>query len=410
VALSIPAAVALAGGSGWTIEKTPRLPHRGIVGLTSVSCSSPTACVAVGVQQRSYTSAGTSIAERLSGTTWTMQTLPVTPRGELKAVSCSSPTSCLAVGQGSNPYTGLPPTGQVADFFNGKSWSAVPTPDAGPLISVSCDPSGSCMAVGQSPTNNDGPVPASGPTYPYAGIYPLVERFDGRSLSIMPVPLPAPTAGHQYYQAYFTGISCASSTSCNALGAYTTLASPGAYNLGSGGNFAEHWDGTTWRLVAYPAPAGAIYTAPSQPEYGQALTCTTDGHCIAFGIATHASGPPALALAARRAASPWYMMRFDGTQWTAAPFVAPSGLLPGYFHGPWSVSCTSPVACTAVGSVPALRFNGKTWRSQALPAPTVRAAPDGYLRGVSCTTSRSCIAVGGNLHNQPLAIRWTGAG
>jgi hypothetical protein len=72
-----------------------------------------------------------------------------------------------------------------------------------------------------------------------------------------------------------------------------------------------------------------------------------------------------------------------------------------------AVSCASNTACTAVGyynTAPpgeivgrplAERWNGSTWSLRG--APTIAGSDTTYLEGVSCTSSRACIAVGGSL-------------
>lgn len=87
-----------------------------------------------------------------------------------------------------------------------------------------------------------------------------------------------------------------------------------------------------------------------------------------------------------------------------------------------SVSCLSAHRCIAVGthltSGPAERgytraeaWNGKTWT--VLPTPNPRASSDSNLFGVSCSSPRACVAVGGYDTGQfapqlPLAESWNG--
>ena len=65
------------------------------------------------------------------------------------------------------------------------------------------------------------------------------------------------------------------------------------------------------------------------------------------------------------------------------------------------MSCTSSSACTAVGDFTnhagrpvtlAERWNCVGWAIQSTPMPP--GARRGVLQGVSCTSSRACIAVG----------------
>jgi hypothetical protein len=103
------------------------------------------------------------------------------------------------------------------------------------------------------------------------------------------------------------------------------------------------------------------------------------------------------------------------TKWKIEPTPNPAS---AEISGLTAVSCTSGRACTAVGthakslSSPssglAERWNGKTWRSQAIPRP----AKNTWFFGVSCSTARACTAVGykhdGLPDAQPLAEAWNG--
>jgi hypothetical protein len=87
-------------GTGWSIQSTPIPAGATSSSLGGVSCTSANACTATG----GYTnSAGTglTLAESWNGTTWSVQSTP-NPAGAtssgLGAVSCSSATACTAIG------------------------------------------------------------------------------------------------------------------------------------------------------------------------------------------------------------------------------------------------------------------------------------------------------------------------
>jgi hypothetical protein len=91
-------------GSTWAIQTTPTPSGATDSSLSGVSCSSATECTAVG----SYDdSSGVQVAlvERWDGSTWTIQNTPI-PSGatgsSLSAVSCTSATACTAVGSYTN--------------------------------------------------------------------------------------------------------------------------------------------------------------------------------------------------------------------------------------------------------------------------------------------------------------------
>jgi hypothetical protein len=81
-------------GTTWTVQTTPGPVQT--IGTSSVSCTTAVACTAVGNPTDAF------FAQTWDGTTWTAQTL-ATPAGAnysdyLSTVSCSSPNTCSAVG------------------------------------------------------------------------------------------------------------------------------------------------------------------------------------------------------------------------------------------------------------------------------------------------------------------------
>jgi hypothetical protein len=85
----------------------------------------------------------------------------------------------------------------------------------------------------------------------------------------------------------------------------------------------------------------------------------------------------------------------------------------GYLYG---VSCSSPRSCQAVGDYAGSRglgqplvesWDGAAWSVVPVPRPAV-----GYLYGVSCSSPRSCQAVGDYAGSrgldQPLVESWDG--
>ena len=87
-------------GTRWKVERTPNRPGATFNELHGVSCSSASACTAVGDWINYPTYQGT-LAERWNGTRWTLQRTP-NPAGttlsDLNDVSCLLPTACIGVG------------------------------------------------------------------------------------------------------------------------------------------------------------------------------------------------------------------------------------------------------------------------------------------------------------------------
>jgi len=334
-------------GSAWTIQAIPN--PGGNSQTRDVSCSSASACEAVGWTN---TNSGTvTLAESWNGTSWTLQPTPSpTNGGFLNAVSCSSATSCIAVGNNGDNSAAL------VEVWDGKKWRTQTTPnppDANGfaiLNDVACRSSSACKAVGVS------------------GAGTLVEAWDGTSWTVQPSPNP------QGFGAVTT-VDCPTTTSCIAAG--------GVYGDPSGNfvSFSMQYAGSTWQLRPTADPTGAASSALSYLEQGSAVACPSTTACVAVG-AVGERVP--------------LVERSNGVGWSIQATPSPAG--PGGLSG---VSCTSPAACTAVGSYTdpsgivdtlAERWSGSTWTIQ--PTPNEPDSGASYLFAVSCSSSSSCTAVG----------------
>jgi len=135
---------------GWEILPTPDPSSSGDNNLSAVSCTASFDCEAVGFFS------GTSRDQTLvmqgeNGANWTVVPSPNTSSSQdniLSAVSCTSATACAAVGEinGSSLQT-------LAEEWNGSTWSIVPTQDSASdedndLAGVSCTSASACWAVG----------------------------------------------------------------------------------------------------------------------------------------------------------------------------------------------------------------------------------------------------------------------
>src|SRR6185437_14262263 len=135
------------------------------------------------------------------------------------------------------------------------------------------------------------------------------------------------------------GISCSSTTDCQAVGV-----------TGGPAAFAEHWNGSAWALESTPVVAG-------HPTALNSVSCTSAVRCTAVGETDDAP-----------LAEAW-----NGRVWTlqTAPTpsdVAPFGLPPSVVLA--DVACASGSSCVAVGSYRdraqliltlAERWNGTRW-------------------------------------------------
>jgi hypothetical protein len=135
----------------------------------------------------------------------------------------------------------------------------------------------------------------------------------------------------------------------------------------------------------------------------QGVSCPSSESCTAAGRYKSASGAK-LPLADR----------WNGKEWSSQELPKPTGATASELKG---VSCSSSEACTAVGYYEksgtlalAERWNGKVWSIQEIKTPT--GAKSTSLLGVSCTSGEACTAVGWYVTSSnvevPLAERWNG--
>ena len=191
----------------------------------------------------------------------------------------------------------------------------------------------------------------------------LAEQWNGTSWATPATPNPSGVVDSS-----LTGVSCASTGACTAVG----------NGLGSSDTdvtLAGQWNGTGWVFQTVPAPA---YSSLS------GVSCTADNACTAVG--SSGGGPLAEA--------------WNGAAWTIQTTATSGPALSG-------VSCPATNFCIAVGGSLAERWNGTTWTVQTTATPS-----GGVLAGVSCASATVCTAVGNYVNgsgvNVTLAERWNG--
>jgi len=132
--------------AAWSLVPTPTKGT--LAALNSVSCTSTTACMAVGFGGNG----NSTLAEQWNGSAWTYVSTPTKDaQSGLNSVSCTSTTACMAVGYSGN--SSGTSTSTLAEQWNGSAWTLVPTPTKGAhslLGRVSCPSTTACMAVGES--------------------------------------------------------------------------------------------------------------------------------------------------------------------------------------------------------------------------------------------------------------------
>jgi hypothetical protein len=181
-------------------------------------------------------------------------------------------------------------------------------------------------------------------------------------------------------------VSCPSATSCYAVGFYETSTFVDK-------TLVEHWDGTSWSIVASPNQAGADST-----DLG-AIACSSPTRCDAVGWYSGGSSANT------------FMLHWNGTTWSVAPNTRPAGS--ASLSG---VSCPSTTSCYATGSSSAgtlvQHWNGTSWSVVASPNPSGWTIAT--FNGVACTAVNSCDAVGwystlaGGANSLTLVEHWNG--
>jgi Cutinase len=342
-------------GKSWKAETAP-LPDPGAstASLSSVACSSPSWCVAVGT----YTdSAGDPHGLLLtwSGTRWTPAQAPMPapdPGGEpvggsLGSVACPSPSSCVATGGYGEFYASQGETYGRGLLLNwsGKSWTPTQAPGTTQSVgAVVCPSASSCTATGSFGSLDDTPG---------EGILLLTWSAGAWTATDAPWPAGATASGNLMSSPV---LACPSASSClvSALyfppdaqhgqgvmlsgshrtwtdtvikgGLLYSAACPAAAACVFGGT-GQVLQGsrTTWKAVTMPPLATAELMTP--------LACPSMSSCVIAGLFTDGADS--------------VIVTGSGSTWNAAELSIPAD---GYNPGFNSMACPSVTACVAVGS------------------------------------------------------------
>ena len=273
----------------------------------------------------------------------------------LNDVSCASPANCTAVGDYYRTASG--PQLTLIERWNGTAWRVEPSPSIGrssTLDGVSCPSATSCTAVGS-----------------------LIIGWNGASWKV------------ELRSSPFVAVSCVAPSSCMAVGV-----------TAGGRPESGYWDGTSWTLEPMPGPRH-----PAQSITLAAVSCSGPGFCLAVG--DYSYGVAAMP-------SPTARDRTLAEQWNGSSWRVTGSVDVASWNQLSAVSCTSPRACTAVGSSAsgqfalAERWEGSTWKTQHVPDVNMI----GYTRltAVSCSSDRACMAAGTyNGGIMAIAESWNGA-
>ena len=386
-AVVVASPAATAATSGWYVATVPGTGADDVpLGST---CANALQCWAVGVTLTNLGGGSPSsvspLIESWNGSTWTLVTpaLPVGDGGGLFDATCINGSDCWAVG--AVVASGAPnPTGTLIEHWDGTGWSAVPSPSpSGPGVVGAILSSVSCASASS--------CFAVGYATDAAGnnLTDVTEQWNGSTWSIV----PGAATGQAFDQ--LLGVQCPSAGNCWAVGNAGPAQQmseflpvfPGV--LGNQG-LIEHWDGSAWSIVpsvTEPAPNGG---------YLRGLECVSASECWASGATTEGSGT----------ASGILMEHWDGSTWTDVSASVPGSMSPGILAG---ISCVSATQCWAAGSTGSFNnggsganlqsvveyWNGSSWSVQ--PSPQVTALS--FLNSVSCLPNVGCLADGSTLTN-----------
>jgi hypothetical protein len=338
----------------WQLQ-APQIPAGAIASsLQTVSCPFVNFCAAVGGDEMSG-SVFDAVVETWNGRNWIVGTTPNASNSNLSGVSCKGAKACTAVGDAVGGGSTLV---SLAERWDGTNWTVQSTPNpAGAvhsfLTSVSCASVKTCTAVGFWTDSGGNQTP-------------FAEQWNGTTWTLKTVPAPSGSTTAQ-----LNGVSCTSSTACEAVGSDNTS------------SWAEAWNGTAWSIQGIATPSGGRH-----PFVG-GISCTAATACTAVGDFVNGSNK-VVPLAER----------WNGTGWTVQPAAVPSGSISEFS----SVSCGTTqfnTGCDAVGfvtkkgvSLPmAENWNGSSWAVKPTQSPDPNVTRS-TMSGVSCSSLVTCMGVG----------------
>ncbi|HEY2576051.1 MAG TPA: hypothetical protein VGI74_07060 [Streptosporangiaceae bacterium] len=375
-------------GTAWSVILTIQ-PPPGAPGFSSVKCLSASDCLLVGGN-------GTApLVERWDGSTFHQQPVPGSaPGSQLTDAACTAAAHCVAVGGSPSDFQLY----AMAAYWGGKTWRVSRMGRIDALDSVACPAISGCMAVGDYLDQGDAQVPLA------------EQEQQGALQHVTPEPPSAGATG-------LGSVSCVSVTDCMAVN----------------GQVGDRWNGKSWQTTQLPIGAGSVACAaataclavgghqsaalwngnswkalaPLKPKHSHAalfngVSCASPRWCMAVGqyfVDPHESFGINL------------IEVWNGTAWQQLKLPGP-----GQNNSLTSVSCTSVGHCMVVGSFNSTDgfdsfadlWNGRTWRKFTV------AGPDRFLASLSCSAATHCMAAGfhsvltSSSSSGPIAESWNG--
>jgi alpha-tubulin suppressor-like RCC1 family protein len=258
-------------------------------------------------------------------------------------------------------------------------WQVVPTPDTHPgavsdlsLAGVSAASATDAWAVG---TNG------------LVGKKPLAEHWNGKSWSVVSVPVPAGSA-----QASLSGVRDLSRSDAWAVGTTEDVNGLNQRTL------IEHWNGTAWSVVPSPNPE----TGTGASDELTSISGTGPNDLWAAGFFSDGSNFIAM-----------LFEHWNGTAWSFVPPPTEVG-----FQFADAITAIAPNDVWAVGdtggqATVSAHWNGTAWSN--VPTPFLQSTNStNFLTGVSAAAGNDVWASGyegnvnGNNFRQPYMLHWTG--
>ena len=256
-------------GESWQVAPFPLPAGSARAYLGDVSCTSSTACLAVG-EYRTDTSKWQLLAERWDGEEWRMVEAPEQfaegTSNSLRGVSCLSSTTCLVLGE---IYSGA----RYAVWWNAGEWTTEPLPEAlgsvGSGGRVSCASAAFCVALGGR-TSSDGAMTAV---------------WDGEGWSLHETP-KAPGTTRVLALA---DVSCPTADACTLVGSVDLKEhhpeETGLIRIIEVVSYIAAWNGEQWTLQQHSRPVLSLSPSktPVPGSFFGGVSCLTSGRCTAVG-------------------------------------------------------------------------------------------------------------------------------
>ncbi|GEM_PF-3581345 len=373
-------------GQKWTAQK---LPIGAGQYLEDISCGSSHLCFAVGLTEASGGSSR-NLVLRWSGSKWSKVSVsnPGTsqPSDALLSIACSHSGPCVTLGQ-SVADRG---SGQASLFgfkvFQGR-WIPVSVSRPGTAgypepTGIACPASSLCLAVGLGAQGSPSAPPVS-------GVFSL--RWQGgSSWSVTQIDVTMQTA------ARLDGIACPGKKSCLAVGYYRDLVRDVVQPL------ALRWNGSHWTNQSLPYVIA--YNQFQEPAGGGLLNgmgCSSASECWAVGHQFNSSGVPQT-LILRWNGSSWRAVASPDPGFPSEPgSLIPYELTAAACAGPadcWAVGVGYQRTPESIQENPlAIHWNGSSWAVVDVPQPAEaggQGVNDEQLDGVACAAGSACWIVG----------------